>query len=108
MVLIVGMHHHDDVGAGAQCGVVTGLLIAAVATIRVVPQHAQSQARPELSGVVSAAVIGQDDFVDCVRRDIRQCTLERPTGIVGRHHCDDACATWGCGPRRLWILARHE
>ena len=43
----------------------------------------------DLDGLVPGDVVDQDDVVDDVVRDVRVRALERPRGVVGRHHDDD-------------------
>ena len=90
-VLVVGVHHHHDVGAVVERELVAGLLVAAVAAVlrMHVHDHAVEPAR-QLHGVVLAGIVDDDHQVDhVVGHDLAPGFLEGVLGVVGRHHHDD-------------------
>ena len=93
VVLVVGVEHHDDVGAGRERRVVARLLVAAVAPVLAVDDDVEAELPGDLDRLVARHVVDQDDLVDEVVRDVGVRPLERPGGVVGGHH-DDERAGW--------------
>ncbi len=49
----------------------------------------QAEPAGEVDGVIHARIIGEDDVVDDVARNLRDRLLQRASGVVGReHHAD--------------------
>ena len=84
------MEHDDDVGTVLQGGGVARLLIPAVATILAMHDHVEAEVAGDFHGLVAGDVVDEDDAVDQVMRDVGIRAFERPRGVVGRHHDDDA------------------
>ena len=90
VVLVVGVEHDDDLGAGRQGRVVARLLVAAVAAVLAVDDDVEPELPGDVDGLVARHVVDQDDLVDEVVRDVRIRALERPRRVVGGHHDDEA------------------
>ena len=58
------MHHDDHVGAFGEGLAIAGLLVAAVAVVAVVHEHAQAEAARDLDGSIGTVVIHQDADVN--------------------------------------------
>src|ERR1019366_3132550 len=65
-VLIVGMDHDDDVGAGGQCFAVAGLLIAAIAVVAVVDKRLQTEPVRDFESAIGTVVVDQNADIDQV------------------------------------------
>src|SRR5262249_9541014 len=89
VVLIIGVDHHDDVGAGAKGFAVAGFLIGAVAVVAIVNEQFQSKLAGDLGGLIGAAVVHQDDQVDHIAGQVRIGHVEGFGGVIGRHHHHD-------------------
>ena len=93
-VLIIGVHHDDDVGASFEREAVTGLLIAAVAGVFLVDVnfHAE-ELRCDFHGVVAAAVVHEDNQIhDALLVDFIHSLGDGFGRIVGGHDDDDFLA----------------
>ena len=101
VVLVVGVEHHDDVGAGLQRRVVARLLVAAVAPVLGVDDDVEAELAGDVDGLVARHVVDEDDLVDEVVRDVGVRPLERPRGVVGGHDDDDP------GDPAAWVMARR-
>jgi hypothetical protein len=95
IVLVIGVHHDDDLGAGAQCLRVTGLLVGAVSVVAIVQEQFQVQLAGDGDGVVGAAVIDKDDHVEVVLRQLGERHAQRAPGVVGGHHDHDLRPVFG-------------
>ena len=85
------MHHDDDVRARLQRQPVAGFLVAAVTRVAFMDMdpHAQ-QRRRHRHGVITAAVIHQDDFVhDALLEDFVHGLGDGFGRVVSRHDHDD-------------------
>ena len=89
IVLVIGVHHHDDGGAGAQGLAVAGFLVGAVAVVAVVDEQFEAHFAGDLGGFVGTAIVHQDDQIDHLARQIGVGHVERLGGIVGRHDHHD-------------------
>ena len=99
VVLVVGVEHHHDVGAGREGRVVARLLVAAVAPVLAVDDHVQPELPGDVDGLVARHVVDEDDPVDQVVRDVGVRPLQRPGGVVGGHDDDHARHAAGAGWR---------
>ena len=90
VVLVVGVEHHDDVGAGLERRVVARLLVAAVAPVLRVDDDVEAEVPGDVDGLVLRHVVDEDDLVDDVVRDVGVGALERQGRVVGGHDDDDA------------------
>ena len=81
LVLVVGMEHDDDVRARPEGQRVAGLLVAAVAMVAPVEGVADAQPARDLTGLVRACVIHDDDLVDQRPVDPLEGARESPRGI---------------------------
>ena len=69
-VLVIGVHHDDDVGALIERELITGLLVAAVSEIlRMHVHHHALEAAGQPRRVVLAGIVDDDDQIDDVVRD---------------------------------------
>src|SRR5438105_1260470 len=89
VVLIVGVDHDDDVGAGAQRLRVARLPIGAVAVVAVVHEDLEPELPRDFERRVGRAVVHEDHEVDRVLRQLLVGHAQRPAGVVRRHHDDD-------------------
>ena len=89
VVLVVGVEHHDDVGALLEGGLVARLLVAAVAQVLLVDDHVEAELAGDVDGLVLRHVVDEDDPVDEIVGDVRVRPLERLRGVVGGHDDDD-------------------
>ena len=96
VVLVVGVEHHDDVGAPLERPVVAGLLVAAVAQVLAVDDDLEAELAGDLDGLVLRHVVDEDHVVDEVVRDVGVRPLERLGRVVGGHDDDDL------GGARAW------
>ena len=98
VVLVVGVEHHHDLGAGRERGVVAGLLVAAVALVLIVDVDLEPDPMGDLDGLVMGHVVDQDHVVHDAARDVRVRALEGPRGVV-RGHDHDAPRVYRHGGR---------
>ena len=89
IVLIVGVHHHHDVGAGSQRFAIAGLLIGAVTVVAVVDEQLEAQFAGDARGFIRAAVIHHDHQVHHVLRQVGIGHVQSLGGVIGRHHHHD-------------------
>ena len=90
IVLMIGMdHHHDLAGHFIHRCSIAGLLIAAVAAIPFMDNHAHRKLAGQLDRPVAGAVIDQQDLVDPSAGDVVVCGAERSFRVVCRQHGDD-------------------
>jgi hypothetical protein len=92
-VLAVGVQHHDDVEIVLRGQLVAGLLVAAVAEVPLVPDHADRQVvrgllvvETDQIGAVGAGVVADEDLSDLVAKalgDAVQGLGEGRRGVVG-------------------------
>jgi len=68
--LIVGVHHHHDVGSGSQRFAIAGLLIRAIAVVAVVDEQLEAQLAGDSRGFIRAAVIHHDHQIHDVLRQV--------------------------------------
>ncbi len=90
VVLVVGVEHDHDVGAGVQRRVVARLLVAAIATVLLVDDDVEPELAGHVHGLVAGHVVNEDDALDEVVRNVGVRALEGARGVVGRHDDDDA------------------
>ena len=89
------MQHDDNVGTQFQRPIVAGLLIAAVPLVPFMYENfLDSEATGLLHGIVFAAIIGENDFIDYIKRYLVVGLLQCLFGIVGRHHNNDFLASY--------------
>jgi len=86
VVLVVGVHHHHDVGTLLESVAVTGLLVAAVAFVLRVDDDRQAHLAGYLHGAILAAVVDQQDLVNAAFREVGQCGGQRTLRVVGGQH----------------------
>ena len=72
VVLVVGVEHDDDVGAGRERRVVAGLLVAAVAEVLAVDDDVEPELAGDVDRLVARHVVDEDDPVDDVVRGCRR------------------------------------
>ena len=81
VVLVVGVEHHDDVGAGLQRRVVARLLVAAVAPVLGMDDHVEAELAGDVDGLVldtsSTRMIRSIEVV----RDVGVGALERRAAL---------------------------
>ncbi len=94
-VLVVGMNHDDDVGAGGERFAIAGLLIAAVAVIGVVDEGLHAELFGESGGLVLAGVVDEDLDVDDVGQ-FAHGLFQGLFGVVGRHDDRDSFSVDHC------------
>ena len=86
VVLPVRVQHHDDVRAHVERLPVTGLLVAAIAEVALMPDHVEPERGGDADSCVGARVIDQEDPIGLslgnIRDDLDQ-RLRRP--IRGQH-----------------------
>ena len=85
------MHHDHDIGAGGERFAVARLLIAPVAVITIVDQHAEAELAGETGGVVAAVIVDENFRVD-QRGKLVDRSFERLRGVVRGHHHRNALA----------------
>ena len=90
-VLVIGMKHDDDVGAGGQSLAIAGLLVASVAVVAVVLEDIQAQLPGEIDGVVGTVVVHQNADVDQVGQFSHR-DLQSFLRVVSGHDDRDALA----------------
>ena len=90
-VLVVRMHHHDDIRAFFQRKCVTGLLICSVPSVDGMGVHLHTlQILGDRGSPIVAGVVDEDDEVhDALRHDFLIGPEQRLLGVVGRHHHND-------------------
>ena len=95
-VLVVGVDHHHDVGAGGECLAVTSLLVATITIVAVVHEGRQAQTLRQADRLVGARIIHQ--YLEVNRfGHVADRLLERLLRIVGGHHYRDSLAVnHGC------------
>jgi hypothetical protein len=81
------MKENDDVGAACQSLRVARLLVAAVTEVLAMNVDLDTKLAGELSGVVGARVVDEDQPIGDARRNIRDRLCERSLGTV-RGQCD--------------------
>src|ERR1019366_5467680 len=59
-VLIIGMDHDDDVGAGGQSFAVAGLLIAAIAVVAIVNEGLQAEPVRDFEGAIGTVIVDEN------------------------------------------------
>ena len=82
------MEHDHDLGTALERGPIAGLLVASVAAIALVADHAQAESLGDRHRVVATRVVDEDDLVRHARRDVPQGALDGPRRVV-RGHDDD-------------------
>ncbi|MFO1415223.1 MAG: hypothetical protein U1F10_15230 [Burkholderiales bacterium] len=90
LVLVVGVHHHDDIRAGAQRLAVAGLLVGAVARVDRVADRVEAEALGDGEGGVVARIVDQHHVVDHVAGNRAIARRQRALGTIGGHDDDDA------------------
>ena len=88
LVLVVRMEEDDDVGAAPERLRVARLLVAAVPEVLAMDVHVDPELARELSRVVGACIVDEDEPVGDARRDVRDRLGECSLGPV-RGECDD-------------------
>jgi hypothetical protein len=88
LVLVVRMKEHHDVGAARESLRVARLLIAAVSEVLAMDVDFDAELARELSRVVGACVVDEDEPIGDPGRDVRDGLRERSLGPVGGQ-CDD-------------------
>jgi hypothetical protein len=88
------VQHHHDVGAVLQRPGVTGLLVAAVATVLVVDVDRDVELAGDRDGFVAARVVDQDQLIRDPGRDVGDGPLERVRRVVRGHGDDDLGHRW--------------
>ena len=89
-VLVVRVHHHDDVRAKLERTPVTGLLVAPVAEVALVADGLEAEPVGQRDRLVGAGVVDEHDLVDDVAVQLRQRARQRGLGVVGGHHDSDS------------------
>jgi hypothetical protein len=83
------VQHDNNVGAQAQSSGIAGLLIAAVSPVAVVTDGVQAKFMGQIRCSVGAAIVGENNLVDDVVRNLVNSLAQRANGIVGRqNNCD--------------------
>ena len=85
VILIVRVDHHHEVSAFFESRGVAGLLVPAVARVVFMLNDRQAKIARDGDGVVGAAVVNKNDFVDGAVRNIREGSLQGAGGVVRRH-----------------------
>ena len=89
-VLVIGVHHDDDVGTQFEGAVVASLLVAAVALVALMHENLfDTEPGSLLHGIVFAAIVGKDYLVDDVEGNFVVSLFQCPLGIVGGHDDND-------------------
>jgi len=97
------MQHHYDVGAQSQRFLITRFLIAPVTSVLRMNEGAEPEAFRFDDRIVVARIVGYDDLVHQIHRDLSDGSLECLGCVVRRHHNDDffvvehACFGLLCG-----------
>src|SRR5580658_1936419 len=83
------MEHNDDIGAQFQRFVITGLLVAAITPVLVMPDD---MGDPQLAGhgdgPVTAVVVHQHHLIDDIERDLRIGLAEGKLCVIGGENDD--------------------
>src|SRR5213595_1335459 len=96
VVLLVGVHHHAAVGAGARRLRIARLLVRAIAVIPVVDEDLEPELARDVERLVGRAVVDEDDRAHGVLRQLFVRHTKRPARVIGWHHDHDL----GCAERR--------
>ena len=105
VVLVVGMDHHDDVGAPLERRPVARLLVCPVAPVARVDDDVDPETARDLDRPVPGRVVHEDDVVHEVLRDVVVRLLEGPLRVVSGHDDGDAQHR-AYTPRRVRITLR--
>jgi len=90
-VLVIGVKHDDDVGAGGEGLAITGLLVPSVAVIAVMDEMLDAEFLRDFDGAVLAVIIDQDAGIDEVGK-LADGGFEGFLRIVGGQNYRDALA----------------
>jgi hypothetical protein len=83
------MQHHDDIRAVPQRFEIAGLLVAAVAPVRLVHDGVDPQGTRDDGRGVVGGVVGEDDLIDHVVGNRFVRAPQRPLRAERGHHHDD-------------------
>ena len=84
-ILIIGVHHHHDIGAQFQGFGVTGLLVAAIAHIPLMQKTPDAESPGHLHRLIVGGVVHQQDFIHHVKGDVLKGAFQGLGGVIGRH-----------------------
>ncbi len=65
-VLVIGVDHDDNIGAGGQSFPVAGLLIAAITVVAVVDEGLQAEAVRDFEGAIGTVIVDENADIDQV------------------------------------------
>lgn len=68
VILIIWVHHHNDVRPSFEGFPIAGFLIRTVAVVAVVNEQLEPQFTGDLNGLIGAAIVDKDNQIDHVVR----------------------------------------
>jgi hypothetical protein len=78
------MQHYDNVRAPRKRSLIASLLIRAIAPVFIVPYYVKAEFPSKHGSVIRTRVVGQNNVVNDLQRDLIHCSLYRFSGIVSR------------------------
>ncbi len=88
-VLVVRVHHSDNVGVEFKNGGVATLLVASMPKVALMADGAQTQPLSEGGSVIRAVVVDQNHLVDDLAIHLSDGLLKRLCRVVSRHDDND-------------------